>query len=100
MVADVVGEEAGVVVVAVGEASRQVLYHRQHEGTEDEPILIIIRTVGDEVDGEHDEGEEEPCNDDNLTDVDEISPLHSLIAFNTMYVDGVQVPVKGERSAA
>lgn len=70
MIADVVGEEVGVVVVAVGKTSRQVLYHRQHEGTEDEPILIIIRTVGDEVDGEHDEGEEEPCDDDNLADVE------------------------------
>lgn len=36
---------------------------------------------------------------DDITDVDEISPIHSLTAFNTMYVDGVQVPV-AERSAA
>lgn len=36
---------------------------------------------------------------DDITDIDEISPIHSLTAFNTMYVDGVQVPV-AERSAA
>ena len=37
---------------------------------------------------------------DSITDIGEISPIHSLIAFNTMYVDGVQVPVGEERSAA
>lgn len=37
---------------------------------------------------------------DDITDIDEISPIHSLTAFNTMYLDGVQVPVEAERSAA
>lgn len=35
---------------------------------------------------------------DDITDIDEISAIHSLSAFNTMYVDGVKV--EAERSAA
>lgn len=36
---------------------------------------------------------------EGITDSDEISPIHSLIAFNTLYKDGVEVKAEERRAA-
>ena len=84
----IVGEEACIIVVVVGETSCHVLYHRQHKGAKDEPIFIVGRSIGDEVDREHDKREEDPSDNNNFTDV-EFRHIESLriVAVETLLVE-------------